>query len=106
PVLALAGIAPPARFTAALRAAGWDVAGVLAYPDHHRYDARDLDRLARASADARAEAVVTTEKDAVRLRPLRPLPVPVAAVPLTVTIEPADEFETWLTSRLAEARAR
>jgi hypothetical protein len=37
---------------------------------------------------------------------LRPLPVPVAAVPLTVTIEPADEFETWLTSRLAEARAR
>jgi tetraacyldisaccharide 4'-kinase len=105
-VLALAGIARPAPFTAALRAAGWNVAGVLAFPDHHRYDARDLERLARASADARVEAVVTTEKDAVRLRPLRPLPVPIAAVPLTIAIEPAGAFETWLTARLAEARAR
>jgi hypothetical protein len=49
---------------------------------------------------------VTTEKDAVRLRPLRPLPVPVAAVPLTIAIEPADVFEAWLVSRLSEARAR
>ena len=36
--------------------------------------------------------VLTTEKDLVRLLPLRPLPLPVAWVPLQVSIEPAAEF--------------
>jgi hypothetical protein len=48
--------------------------------------------------------VLTTEKDAIRLRPLRPLPVPVAAVPLDVTVEPEAEFRTWVLARLREAR--
>jgi hypothetical protein len=44
-------------------------------------------------------AVVTTEKDAMRLLPLRPLPVPIAAIPLDVSIEPAAEFRSWLFAR-------
>jgi hypothetical protein len=36
-----------------------------------------------------------------RLMPLRPLPVPVAYVPLRVAIEAAAQFETWLFERLA-----
>ena len=50
-----------------------------------------------------AEAVVTTEKDAVRLLPLRPLPFAAVFVPLTVTIEPEDVFTRWLLDRLAAA---
>jgi hypothetical protein len=41
----------------------------------------------------------------VRLLPLRPLPVPVAAVPLEVAIEPAAAFTDWLRARLEDARA-
>jgi hypothetical protein len=49
--------------------------------------------------------VLTTDKDAVRPRVLRPLPGPVAAVPLTVAVEPADAFREWLMDRLSAIRA-
>jgi tetraacyldisaccharide 4'-kinase len=105
PVLALAGIARPERFAQSLRAAGWSVARTSGYPDHYPYDRRDLTRIADAAREAGASAVVTTEKDAMRLLPLRPLPLPIASVPLDVTIEPAAAFQSWLAGRLAEARA-
>jgi tetraacyldisaccharide 4'-kinase len=105
PVVALAGIARPERFKLALEAAGWTVARLLAFRDHHRYTRRDLDAIGRAVGELRATAVLTTEKDAVRLLPLRPFPVPIAAVPLDVTVEPAAEFAAWLDARCREARA-
>ena len=48
---------------------------------------------------------MTTGKDAVRLEPFHPLPVPVAWVPLLVRVEPADAFTRWLRTRLADERA-
>jgi tetraacyldisaccharide 4'-kinase len=104
PVVAAAGIAAPERFGAALTEAGWTVARLLRYPDHHAYRRRDLEQMTAALRDTGARVVLTTEKDAVRLRPLRPLPFAVAAVPLTVTIDPADHFRAWLLRRIAEAR--
>jgi hypothetical protein len=47
---------------------------------------------------------MTTEKDAVRLEAVAIDGVPIAAVPLTVTIEPAEEFCRWICARLAAAR--
>jgi len=105
PVVALAGIAGPGRFERMLADAGWSVARVVTFPDHHRYRRRDLERLAAVVADAGASHVLTTEKDAVRLLPLRPLPVPIAAVPLEATVEPERAFHAWLDARLREARA-
>jgi len=102
PVVALAGIAAPERFVRTLEAAGWQVADLIGFADHHRYSRRDLDRIATA---ARGRVVVTTEKDAMRLLPLRPLPVPIAAVPLVASVEPADRFRSWLLARVAEVRA-
>lgn len=102
PVVALAGIAAPDRFVRALEAAGWQVADLVGFPDHHAFTSGDLTRVA---ATAAGRPVVTTEKDAMRLLARRPLPVPVAAVPLTVTPEPADAFRTWLLGRIAQVRA-
>ncbi|HZW72928.1 MAG TPA: tetraacyldisaccharide 4'-kinase, partial [Caldimonas sp.] len=101
--VAAAGIAHPERFVESLTAAGWTVARLLRFPDHHVFDARDVDRLAVAVRETGAAGVLTTEKDAIRLRRLRPLPVLVAAVPLDISIEPANEFRTWLFDRLHEA---
>ena len=103
PVVAVAGIAEPDRFRRALEADGWTVVERLWFPDHHRYTAADVARIAQVSARTGAP-VLTTAKDAVRLLPLRPLPVVVAAVPLEIAIEPAAAFDTWLRSRLDEAR--
>jgi tetraacyldisaccharide 4'-kinase len=104
PVVAVAGIAEPARFEAALTAAGWTVNRLLAFADHHRYGRRDLDHVAAAVRETGATGVVTTDKDAIRLRWMRPLPFACAAVPLGVSIEPSAVFRPWLFDRLREAR--
>lgn len=105
PVLALAGIARPERFFDDLAEDGWRVVDRLAFRDHHRFTAADVETIAARMKQSGAGLVLTTEKDVMRLLPWRPLPVPVAWVPLTVSIEPADDFRLWLLWRLADARA-
>lgn len=104
-VVAVAGIARPERFGSALERAGWQVERLMGFADHHAYSSRDLSRIADACAAASARAVLTTEKDAMRLLPLRPLPFAVAAVPLEIGIGPGDEFREFLIRRLGEVRA-
>jgi tetraacyldisaccharide 4'-kinase len=106
--LAAAGIARPERFFAALRAEGWEVVGEIAYRDHHWFTPRDITALRQAAVDARADVVLVTEKDAVRL--------PADAsdsggplwgfLPLSVAIEPTAGFAAWIEQRLAAARRR
>jgi len=104
-VVALAGIAKPERFQRALESAGWSVAALLGFRDHHQYSAADLSRAAQKVRETGAVGILTTDKDAVRLLSMRPLPVPVSAVPLTVAIDPPGEFDAWLLSSLRGIRA-
>jgi tetraacyldisaccharide 4'-kinase len=104
-VVAFAGISGPHRFADALRQAGWEVAELLGFADHHRYERPDLNRVASAVAATDAAGAVTTEKDAVRLLRLRPFPVRVASIALHVNVVPAEEFRDWLVGRVLEVRA-
>ena len=92
-VVAFAGIARPERFFNALRSLGYEVARELTFPDHHWYTTRDITSIRTAARDANSTLIVTTEKDAVRCD------MDVDVLPMTVSIEPAAEFESWLTSR-------
>ena len=103
-VFAFAAIARPERFFDDLRAAGWQVLGTRAFRDHHDFSRRDLEGVLLAARAMGADAVLTTEKDAVRVK-THGLSAPIAAVPLSVDIEPADAFERWLLERVAAARA-
>ena len=61
----------------------------------------------RIFADARASrrgAIMTTEKDYVRLLRYRPFPMPVGWLPLTMEPEPLADFQRWLASSMASAR--
>jgi tetraacyldisaccharide 4'-kinase len=80
------------------------VADVIGFADHHPYRIADLVRVQSKLRETSAAAVLTTEKDAVRLLPLRPLAMPIAAVPLRVEIGRAGAFEAWLLNRLRERR--
>jgi tetraacyldisaccharide 4'-kinase len=100
-VFAVAGIARPERFFDGLPGAGWNLCGAMRFDDHHRFDQGDIDRIVGAAREAGATMVITTEKDAVRLEGRTLAPLRLAAVPLQVTIEPADVFETWLMGRLS-----
>lgn len=103
--LAFAGIARPERFFADLRAAGYDVRETVTFRDHHIFRSADIDRLrARANAVG-ATALITTEKDGMRLPPEAVSSLAIAIAPLDVTVEPAAEFASWLLTRLAVARA-
>lgn len=89
-VLAVAGIANPSRFVAALGDSGWTVADSVVFPDHHRYSRADVDRIAGTLHTSGADAVFTTDKDAVRFEALGALPFALYRVPLVVTFEPAE----------------
>ena len=66
-VFALAGIGNPEGFAAQLAAAA-DVVGRRFFPDHHAYARADVDAVMSDARAAGAEAVVTTDKDWVKLR--------------------------------------
>ena len=61
------------------RAAGVRAPGLVEFPDHHWYAGDEVADLARQSIAVGAEGLITTEKDAVRLRGL-----PAPRVPLWV----------------------
>lgn len=67
-VLALSGIAEPASFIETLARAGAVVADTLTYPDHHGYTPSDIDEIINRARDKGLDLVVTTEKDAVKLK--------------------------------------
>lgn len=67
--LAFCGIARPENFTASLTAIGRAPVETLAFPDHHAYSSRDMDRLIEKARKHGTDSLVTTEKDAVKLTP-------------------------------------
>jgi len=103
-VLAVAGVAVPERFLEDVRAAGWTVAGRLVFRDHHPYTRDDVETIMASARQVRADLILTTAKDAVRLAPHRPCPVAVAWLPMTVAVEPPAAFRAWIVERLAAAR--
>lgn len=104
PALAMAGIASPHRFFDDLKSAGWNLVQTMTFRDHHRYSSVDAARIAAAARAAGATRVLTTEKDYMRLLPLRPFPLPFTWVPLTMVPEPLPEFREWLAAAVRAAR--
>jgi len=66
-VFLFAGIARPERFERDAAASGATVVGRTFFADHHRYRAKEIERLAEKARTAGADALATTAKDAVRL---------------------------------------
>jgi tetraacyldisaccharide 4'-kinase len=104
PIVAVAGIAQPAQFFRMLTEAGYEIVRTLAFPDHHPYGRRDVERVADAVRSTSAATVVTTEKDMVRLMPLAPLPVACFAVPMTLAIDEAQALAAAVDAALARRR--
>jgi len=85
-VAAVAGIARPGRFLAQLERLGARVRDARILDDHHVYGPGDVAWIAAA---ARRGAVITTEKDLVKLLEL-PEPPPVLALRVTVDVTPPE----------------
>ena len=61
------GIGNPGSFENLAVASGVNVVGHSVFPDHHNYTASDFDSLRRVLLEHRAEALLTTDKDAVKI---------------------------------------
>ena len=86
-----------AKVVDALRRQGHEVVREQVFPDHHWFTAADVRKVEREAQESVVDCVVTTGKDAVRLERHRSaMSLPWAILPMTVTIEPGAEFETWL----------
>jgi tetraacyldisaccharide 4'-kinase len=103
-VFVVSGIARPERFTVDIAAAGWHIAGEIAFRDHHRYTSADIRRIAREARAASSAIVLTTDKDAVRFAACELGDLPIASVPLMTGVEPDAPFRAWLLERIAVAR--
>jgi tetraacyldisaccharide 4'-kinase len=107
PIVAFCGIARPEQFFAGLRATGLRLAGQTAFKDHHRYTQRDVESLIVAARSAGATALITTEKDEIRLGALASRFLPSLALKtarLSLSIENESQVSEWLASRLETNR--
>jgi len=66
-LLLFSGIANPYSFRNSIANLGGVIKGELIFPDHHWYTDKDIEKIRNEAARLSADAVITTEKDAVRL---------------------------------------
>lgn len=85
-VVTLAGIAAPMGFENSVSAMGGRILSRERYPDHYRYRAREIAGLVNAAAELGADAILTTEKDAVRLPRLEDPKVPIYYMRMEIEI--------------------
>jgi tetraacyldisaccharide 4'-kinase len=107
-VAAFCGIARPHQFFAGLESAGLRLAAHVSFQDHHRYTAADVTRLVSAARNAGATALITTEKDHVRLGSLAsafPATMPLETTRLFIQIEDQDAALGLLQDRLTAGTA-
>ncbi len=105
-ILAFSGLAKPESFQKTLLGLEAKIVGVEAFPDHHGYVQEDVEKLWQRAAKLNAEALVTTEKDMVRLKDcgMGPLPLWVLSIQHVFEGDHQSRFEEFLFSRLGPGR--
>lgn len=99
-VCTLSGIASPKGFENSLRHLGAKVVWCERYADHHRYEASEVLYALNRTADMGSDALVTTEKDAVRFPRLETTPVKCLYLRIAIEILAGGESFTQLINRI------
>jgi tetraacyldisaccharide 4'-kinase len=104
PFYAFCGIGNPRAFFQDLKNWNLPLADRCEFPDHHRYDPRDVQEIEAAARAAGAQALVTTEKDAQNLAgtSFTSLPVYLAVIELSVSNE--DAFFSFIDQKIQQRK--
>jgi len=79
------------------------VTGALKFPDHHPYSDRDFENIVQSAKKTKADCLVTTEKDYVRIAPRIAWPIDLAVVGIESAFGDDDQaFNAFLKSKLKE----
>jgi tetraacyldisaccharide 4'-kinase len=104
PVFGFCGIAGNERFKRTLRQLDCDVRGFAGYADHHAYTDQDLETILDAARRVKADYLVTTEKDWVRIRDKMPLSLALVVLGVELDFGPdADAFAGYMKEKLGAA---
>jgi tetraacyldisaccharide 4'-kinase len=96
----LSGIASPKGFENSLRQLGAKVVWCERYADHHRYDSSEVLYALNRTADMGADALVTTEKDAVRFPRFETSPVKCLYLRIAIEILAGGDNFTQIINRI------
>jgi tetraacyldisaccharide 4'-kinase len=89
-VLAVSGIANPNYFSSLLKKCGTEIVKEVIFPDHHLYTTKDLNSIQKEVN--KADLIVTTEKDMVKLMELNISHLPIRALRIEMKIWEEEEF--------------
>ncbi|MDD4265023.1 tetraacyldisaccharide 4'-kinase [Aminobacterium colombiense] len=99
PVVAFSAIGSPESFRRTLDQAGLRVLREQRFKDHHRFDLRDMERLAALKEELGARYLVCTEKDVYNL-PKEPLISPLLVPIISTVIDEEDRFWSIVAEKL------
>lgn len=99
-VFALCAIANPDSFEQTLQEAGAEIVGTARFPDHHEYSEDDVVEVSANASEHRADWIVTTEKDAVKLSRFR-FRLPIYTLHIEIILEGDKGFQEFVASRIA-----
>ena len=103
PVAAFCGIAHPEQFFEGLKSVNFNLVGEYAFPDHYTFTPEILKELISDACSWGATALLTTQKDMMRLGKLAELitaNLPLLPVRLTTEIEDIESVLDWLEDQL------
>lgn len=104
-IAALSGIAQPKGFENSLVDLGSEMLHVERFADHHRFRMKEIVNCFKASEAAGADAVITTEKDAVRMPEVDGDHLPVYYLKIEIEIfHGSDYFDEFISRVLIEPR--
>ncbi|MER3427925.1 MAG: tetraacyldisaccharide 4'-kinase [Pyrinomonas sp.] len=101
PFFAFCGIGNPKAFFAQLGREGYPLVATRAFTDHHLYTQREIERLTQRARACGARALLTTLKDAVKLRHMS-FSLPCFALEIELEIEEGAELRRLLRERVLE----
>jgi tetraacyldisaccharide 4'-kinase len=103
-VLAFCGLANPSSFFNSLSNLGLEPTACLTFADHASYEPHALYQLTKFFTDNKADYLLTTPKDAVKLPPA--LNLPVLSLQTELTIEDSEKFINFTLEHLGLAKRR
>ncbi len=99
-VMAVCGLGNPHSFYQTLQEAGITLIKTMSYPDHYPYNEDDMQMINGVAKGARADFIITSEKDALKMPILKGPYVPVLVLQTSFEIDEPKAFLELLTSTL------
>lgn len=90
-VTLFSGIGDPDSFQNLISSLGINIGLSFKFADHHNYTKEDLERIIKSSQEKSIDTLITTEKDAVRLKRLQPITRNLQLFVLRIELEIKDE---------------